>query len=292
MTCSAWNPLNSASATVNVKMVEGIQGISITNRNLVKPNKETTYTMTIASLGVDSCVIVDYGETGGTKEYYGNTAGCASRLPSGSTIKGSIQSTMALKYTYKTKGNYEATVNGYTDVLQATNSSKVTITVSEMNCLSPLITMNPANPRFYEPYNVERSDYVKLIAQNTIDCQETLENLKEWKIYSVNPTTGADVKEIDIKSVATRTTANLVLNPRFLDYGTYRCAYKMSMKTSGETFPVEKSTFVKVNMQVLLGKFGRGGWGNFDAAASFHLAMICSLKWLINCANFSLLNLG
>jgi len=78
--------------------------------------------------------------------------------------------------------------------------------------------------------------------------------LNAFQIYSINADFGYRVKEIELSSISTRVTAQLVLPHLFLDLGYYELEYSVSMSqgVDGVPFYANVSTFIQIIRCVII----------------------------------------
>lgn len=86
-----------------------------------------------------------------------------------------------------------------------------------------------------------------LIASATIICNASLNNQKQWNIYSVDPITGNDLQQITLSSNPTINYAELVLQPKTFLAGLYRFVFTLAMiNPDGTTLSSQVDTFVNI----------------------------------------------
>ena len=94
-----------------------------------------------------------------------------------------------------------------------------------MSIISPAIL-------YTQPNIFKQSDLIYVPSITKINCTVSLENLKEWTIYSVNELTGQIETQMIIQNNPTINYAELVLQPKTLAYGLYKIIYTVTMLTN------------------------------------------------------------
>jgi hypothetical protein len=85
---------------------------------------------------------------------------------------------------------------------------------------------------------------IVLLGITKIKCASTLSNEKQWLIYKLNEVTGNVESRIDLINNPTLNYADLVIQPKSLEYGVYKIVYKVIM--SNTSFYEQVETFLKI----------------------------------------------
>ena len=103
------------------------------------------------------------------------------------------------------------------------------------------------SPLFSKPINKTISELFRITAIATINCNSSLNNQKQWYIYSVDPSTGLDIQQITLSSNPTINYAELVLQPKTFVAGLYRFVFTLTMvNPDGTTLSSQVDTFVNI----------------------------------------------
>ena len=100
---------------------------------------------------------------------------------------------------------------------------------------------------FIQPLIKKRIELFSLIGKTILNCIDILTNQKEWLIYQVNEQTGFDLTQIKLNNNPTIYYAELVMQPKTLQYGLYRFEYSVKMtNTNSSLFSSQISTYVRI----------------------------------------------
>jgi len=104
---------------------------------------------------------------------------------------------------------------------------------------------------FLQPSIQKRNDLFSLIGITNINCGDVLSNEKKWLIYEINEQNGLDINQKDLVNNPTINYAQLVIQPKTLNYGLYRFVYTVTMtlsssNTNSSVFSDQVSTFVRI----------------------------------------------
>ena len=77
---TATNPLSSVSKTFNITIVDSLTNVNVSDNGVItKPGKAKTFTISFDSVGLQTCIAVDYGDLS-YKNYYGNNSDSCQKL--------------------------------------------------------------------------------------------------------------------------------------------------------------------------------------------------------------------
>jgi hypothetical protein len=132
--------------------------------------------------------------------------------------------------------------NRISNEIQSTN-----VAVTETNsCLRPYsIILNQAS-LFYQPRVVKRSDLLNVVVETVLDCNDSLNNQKIWRVYAANSQNGVKLNKINIDSNPTIYNSELVIKQNSLDYGLYLIVNQVDMKWNKQLMTSENYTYVKI----------------------------------------------
>ena len=85
-------------------------------------------------------------------------------------------------------------------------------------------------------------------SRTTLNCLESLLNIKTWTIFRLNELTGKNEQEIFIKNNPTIYYSNLVLQPQTLDYGLYRILLSVKIINANSSLILKSDveTFIRI----------------------------------------------
>jgi hypothetical protein len=121
-----------------------------------------------------------------------------------------------------------------------------TVTVSNSNCMRPILDIKKRASDFFKPIIKKRSTEFSVIGITTLDCEITLKNIKEWLVYEINPFTGLKIRKVNITDIISSFSAEIYIPSNFLDYGTYQFIYLVSMDDDSYLFMDSVDSFIKI----------------------------------------------
>ena len=207
---------------------------------MTKANQVKNFVITFGSLGMTTCITVDFGD-GSNITTYGPQS-CAEAVKP-------LTNPLFVNRTYVTDKTYSMVVSGK-DML-GTASTTFTFTVSSADCLPPTVSIINQASLFYSPAIAYKSNAIGQSSLITISCPASLNNTKKWRVYAVDPLYGRDTNEIDISQIPSAKSSQITLPERFLPYGLYRFQFTITLQvtlSSGiiSNFPGESNTFLQV----------------------------------------------
>lgn len=114
-------------------------------------------------------------------------------------------------------------------------------------CQSPIVDIVSRTPLFSQPTIKKVSDLFSLIGVATIICNASLNNQKQWNIFSVDPSTGIDIQPITLNLNPTMSYSELVLQPKTFVTGLYRFVFTLTMvNPDGTMLSSMVDTFVNI----------------------------------------------
>ena len=245
VTVVAWNPLSATNITSSVTIDSSVTAISINDNNIVtKANQVKNFFITFGSLGMTTCITIDFGD-GSNVATYGSQSCVAS---SGIQVQ-PLTNPLLVNYTYVIEKTYSMIVSGRDMFGSATTTFK--FTVSSADCFPPIVSIINQASLFYSPAIAYKSNAIGQSATLSISCPASLNNTKRWRVYTVDSIYGQDTSEIDISQIPSAKSSQIMLPVRFLAYGLHRFHFSVTLQvtlSSGATarFIGEAETFVQV----------------------------------------------
>ncbi len=112
---------------------------------------------------------------------------------------------------------------------------------------------------YLQPLLKNRNDLFSLVGLTDLSCKVVLSNKKKWLIFQINEQNGLDIDQIQLLNNPTIDYAQLVIQPRTLNYGLYRFVYKVAMimpvsssDTNSSVFSSHVSTYVLIKPRGLI----------------------------------------
>lgn len=213
-------------------------------------NQNRTVALTYESLGEPSCALIwltleshstQYRTLGTSKEY------CSKLHPSVEYLgKYPVVSNGRLEFEYLMTLDGLLVMNFQIQNPIGKELAKTSITVSSKNCIRPQLYIKDSSDDFTAPKLYQRSKMIVLAGLTEIECDEDLNNIKKWKLFSINETNGAVISEIGLLMNPSSTNTELVIKENELNYGLYKAIYKVNMYGSVSIFEQEVECFFKV----------------------------------------------
>ncbi|KAF6033002.1 hypothetical protein EB796_008704 [Bugula neritina] len=264
----------SVSALFTIQHTADLSPSALSTSSTTIPGKPKLFSISLDSECVDCCMTVDFGDGSPLTYFSSRTNTNASCGELGAKLH-PLSIPLMLNHTYLEEGAYDLSVtlkNPFTEMMSFTKS----IAVSTRHCHQPELYIENQRSSFLDAEPRYKSVLSTTYAYTVLVCSDTLMNSKRWKIYSINADFGyrvkeielssistrvtaqliysinADfgyrVKEIELSSISTRVTAQLILPHLFLDLGYYELEYSVSMSqgVDGVPFYANVSTFIQI----------------------------------------------
>ena len=235
---------------VNILKVASFKNIKfIKDSSISQKGSNRTILLSFDSLGEPSCakVWLTVGSNYTKPVFYGtNDSYCSSSFsnaPFMSVYKKS-NNTLNLNMVMSIKGL--ATVNFLIKNDLESLKLTTTVTVSNLNCKRPILDVQNRASDFFKPVIIKRSIGFSVVGKTTLDCEVTLKNTKQWFIYEINSFSGLTSRIVDIKNIISSFSAEIYIPSNFLDYGTYRFIYQVSMDGDANAFMDSAYSFIKI----------------------------------------------
>ena len=131
------------------------------------------------------------------------------------------------------------------------SSYKVSTSFNVVNrlveCGNPILGVNQRAGLFYVPRVYKRNSLISIVGTVSLRCNLSLANAKLWRIYKMNATTGQIEQQMSLKDNPTENYAELVLQPKTLEYGVYKVVFEVTMSsTRSMMFTDRIDTHVKI----------------------------------------------
>lgn len=98
---------------------------------------------------------------------------------------------------------------------------------------------------FKTPSTFIRNELINIVSKTTLSqCITT--HLKQWTLYRVNEMAGLDEQKIILKNNPTLNYAELILQPKTLEYGLYRIVITIVTKLNESSFSISNDTFIQI----------------------------------------------
>ena len=247
LTITAINPIHQFPITKSIEMQDPCKDINIDDGGLqASAYQWKKFNITFGMQGTATCVHVDFGDRS-PGELYGNSSTC-NTFTGTAIYNGDLSNITEVKHEYKAMDTFIVFVSGFN--AYSTCSANFTHVISDVDCSQPKVSVKDLRPVFYYPQEVKRSSRLRAVGVTDIYCTTTLDNVKQWSVHMIDENSGEDVKEIDVTSLPSHTTAELALPPLFLDYGSYRLHYRLDMVSTGfvknENFSANVDHYVRI----------------------------------------------
>ena len=117
--------------------------------------------------------------------------------------------------------------------------------VSFLKCQHPKVSIVDAAPSYTYPTVFKKNDLIELIGETTMNCQSSLTNQKQWKIYLIDELTGQVGEQVFVANNPTINYAVLALQPKSLSHGLYKIIFTVTMENV--SFSSSAETFIQIN---------------------------------------------
>jgi hypothetical protein len=111
---------------------------------------------------------------------------------------------------------------------------------STYSCQAPIIDLPSFSSNLSHKSIKRQNDLIYISTSITINCM-SLSNVKQWNIYKIE---NQNEKLIQIQDNPTINYAELVLQPKTLDYGLYRFVFTVTMVNTGVSNSIE--TYIQI----------------------------------------------
>ncbi|XP_060063521.1 uncharacterized protein LOC132543982 [Ylistrum balloti] len=268
---TAMNYIPSHQQTVSTTVIiqEAVEIASVSH------DGETTAVGSVKTMDINfndvgdlTCVHIDLDD--GNFTILGHSSTCSTRY-NASMLSSYHQSTpltsvTTITHTYHHASLFTVTVTAFNDVSESLGTL-VHVVAATMCSLPQLSIKSPGlSSDIHAPVKFRRSEIIALLGETIINCSETLNNQKEWLIVAVDDY-GNTQRTIDVTSILSYNTSELVLTKNFLDLGDYKVSYKLTMLPESSTVPFVTSvhTYIRVEASPLVAVLFPGGMSRMQA---------------------------
>lgn len=219
-------------------MLNPVSGIVISEYHTTNVNDTKIFNVDMEYFGTDMCVAADFGVASHAVVYtYGNSAACTDILSQTYGLEFTINKTVVpgpvlnvtesfnLTFVYNETGTF--TLRLYAGNSISTATSDFTFAVSGLNCSKPRLSIIDQRSVFTKSREEKRSNRIKIIGITDMACRQTLDNFKNWRVFSVNDTTGEDIDELDVTGLSSHKHSEFAIPKQYLPYGLYRVLYRV-----------------------------------------------------------------
>ncbi|CAF0863211.1 unnamed protein product [Brachionus calyciflorus] len=253
---------------LNITTYSSLKNIVLTRpETVIQMNIQHPIQVQFESLGTPSCSLVKYTDSKGTIYNigkYGDSSQCSILFPSVNYIQtySIISSNWIINSKFMTTGNLRLTIeikNSFESLILNTN---VTVVSTIGLCELPKISLEQSTQLFYKPQVFKITDLISIVSNTQVNCSKSSDNLKEWLIYKVDKKTGAVGSQIKLLNNPTINYAELVIQPKTLNYGLYKIVYRVTMLYNS-IYTNQIETFIEIIpagiiISVFEGQFGDG----------------------------------
>lgn len=172
----------------------------------IAPSSLVKFYVNYISLGEPSCAQIRFKSTTSNFSVNRYTIGssasaCASLYPNVPFRE--VYSRNGSKWWFNTtslnqSGYIQLTVTVRNNFLSQAISSYVT--VSNLDCSPPQLTLSAYYPYFYSPLQIKRSAQFSIVATPTISCALSVYNIKGWSLYEVSSTNGSVLRQVSLRN--------------------------------------------------------------------------------------------
>jgi hypothetical protein len=236
--------------TANIIKISSFKNIRFTKDNSIsQKGYHRTISLTFDSLGEPSCALVwlTVGFNYTKAVVYGTNASFCSNLFTSASFMGVYNKTnTSISFDMIMSINGLATVNFLIKNNFESLKLTTTVTVSNLNCKRPALDIQNRATNFFDPLVIKRSKRFSVIGITKLDCEVTLKNTKKWLVYEINPLTGLNIKVVNITGIISSFSSEIYISSNFLEYGSYRFIYQVTMDGVAKSFTDSVESFIKI----------------------------------------------
>ena len=235
----------------NISLISSFKNINFVKDNSISAKGvNRTFTIRYESLGEPSCALFWFSvRTSSNKPLALGTNGiyCNAHYPNipfigfyNKTNGSLIRFNLLMSITGLANVNF--LIKNDHDSLKLTT----TVTVSNLNCKRPILDIKNRAIDFLHPKIMKRSSMFSVVGITILDCEFTLKNSKMWSIFEINASNGNSVRSINLISIISAFSAEICIPSNFLNYGTYKFVYEVTMDGEANLFFDSVETFFRI----------------------------------------------
>jgi hypothetical protein len=205
--------------------------------------------ITFESLGEPSCASVYFtvGSISSKPVSYGTNAFyCSTQYPNSlfMGVYNQFNNSLNFDLLMYLNGSVNVIFNIKNDIEEIKKTTVVT--VSNLICQKPILDVRNRSNDFLNPRTIERSKTFTVVGLTKLNCTVSLKNFKQWTVHSINSTDASTLKVIDLKNITSASNAEIFIPSNFLDYGTYRFIYQVTMIGDLSPFSEIIDSFIRI----------------------------------------------
>ncbi|RNA09695.1 polycystin-1-like isoform X2 [Brachionus plicatilis] len=248
------NNLFSKSYRAMIKPVSSIKGLTpIIDNTVTGKNELKTLRFSFESLGEPSCSLITQ-DTNGFKNFLFTIGSdqdtCRAYYPYIEfKEKYQIAESKIWIFTFLLKEIGLVNIEAFIKNEYSSASISSSITVSNFDCNRPQVEIENRSSFFYHPRIIPRSKRFSIVGITKINCKLSLQNIRQWTLFSVKESNGEVIQQISIVSNPTSSFSELVIPSKILPFGLYKFVFKVKMLGQNidlTAFQVEIDTYVKI----------------------------------------------
>jgi len=164
---------------------------------ILKPRDDMYFHIVIGGFTEQTCVVLDKdvsSEKDKELMVYGSDLSCMEHTDV--VPMGGASSDFNIVIQYRNTGTYTMSVT-VSDLIQSI-TKHITIIISVKRCKNPILDIIKQHREFKKPMSLAKSAAIDITGVCEIQCEDTLYNVKEWKVYTIDEGSGYDIEEISL----------------------------------------------------------------------------------------------
>lgn len=123
------------------------------------------------------------------------------------------------------------------------------VTVSNKDCLPPIISIQDQSVDYYSPAKISRSEFFTIVSDVSISCGLSVYNAKYWTVYRVNSITGSITGQVSLKGNLYANSTELPIQANTLSYGLYKFELTVAMYSpTTDLTPFTQSSYTYIEI--------------------------------------------
>ena len=250
---SILNALYGSTFVANITKISSFKNITfVKDSSFSKIGSNRTFSITFDSLGEPSCASVYFtvGSISSKPVSYGTSASyCSTQYPNipFMSVFNQFNNTLTFDMLMYINGVASIIFKIKNDIEIKKMTTAVTVSNYNSNlCRKPILNIRNRANDFLNPQIIERSKTFSVVGLTILDCRISLKNLKQWKVHFINPNDGSFIKYKDLSTISSSASAEVLIPSNFLDYGTYRFIYQVTMIGDINSLPEAIDSFIEI----------------------------------------------